>query len=68
MRIYSQIGKLFLPGFMKTWLANNKVISPNVPCLSLFTVLFDYVVVFLVVLWLGICAEVAVDRISRIST
>ena len=31
---------------MKTWLANNKVISPNVPCLSLFTVLFDYVVVF----------------------
>ena len=31
---------------------------------SLFTVLFAYVVFFLVVLWLGFCVEVGVDRIT----
>ena len=31
---------------------------------SLFTVLFAYVFFFLLVLWLGICAEVDVDRIT----
>ena len=30
----------------------------------MFTVLFAYVVFFLLVLWLGICVEVDVDRIT----
>ena len=30
----------------------------------MFTVLFAYVVFFLLVLWLGICLEVDVDRIT----
>ena len=56
---------------MSTWMYENRVSknfasSLNFPCFSLFTVLFAYVV-FLVVLWLGICVEVAVDRISQIS-
>ena len=51
---------------MKTGLAKSFVISLNFPCLSLFTELFVYVVL-LVVLWLGICVEVAVYRISRTS-
>ena len=53
-----------------TWINENRVskhfvISLNFPSLSLFTVLFAYVV-FLVVLWLGIYVEVAVEGISRI--
>ena len=49
----------------------------NFPCLSLFTVLFAYVILFYftlfffgggggwgVVLWLGICVKVAVEGIS----
>ena len=44
---------------MKTMLA-----YLNFPCLSLFTVLFTYMyVIFLVVFWLGICAEVAEEGI-----
>ena len=34
---------------------------------SLFTVLFTYVVFFKLVLWLGICVEVDVDRITILS-
>ena len=60
---------------ISTWIYENRVskhfvISLNFPCLSLFTVLFAYgvfFVSFLALLWLGICVEVAVDRISRIS-
>ena len=51
---------------MKTVLANILLIPLNFPCPSFFSLLFAYVV-FLVVLWLGFCVEVAVDRISRIS-
>ena len=51
---------------MKTVEVKHFVIPLNFPCPSFFSVLFGYVV-FLVVLWLGICVEVAVDRISRIS-
>ena len=56
---------------ISSWIYENRVSknfasSLNFPCFSLFTVLFAYVV-FLVVLWLGICVEVAVDRISQIS-
>ena len=48
---------VYLPGFMKTRLANIFLFSLNFPCLSLFTLLFAYVG-FLVVLCLGICVEV----------
>ena len=54
-----------------TWIYENWVSKPfgislNFPCLGLFTVLFAYVVFFiLAVLWLGICVEVAVEEISR---
>ena len=33
----------------------------------MFTVLFAYVVFFLLVLWLGICVEVDVERITFLS-
>ena len=60
---------IFLPGVMKTGLANvHFVIFPNFPCLiawHVFTVLLAYVVfLFLLVLCLGICVEVDVDRIT----
>ena len=32
----------------------------------MFTVLFAYVVFFFLVLWLGICVEVDVDRITNL--
>jgi len=52
----------------ENWVSKNFVISLNFPWLSLFIELFAYVVfLFLVVLWLGICVEVAKDTISRIS-
>ena len=47
----------------ETGLTKNFVISLNLPSFSLFTELFAYVVF----LWLGICVEVATDRISPIS-
>ena len=55
---------------ISTWIYENRVskhfvISLNFPSLSLFTVLFTYIV-FLVVLLLGIYVEVAVEGISRI--
>ena len=48
---------VYLPGFMKTRLANILLFSLNFPCLSFFTFLFAYVG-FFVVLCLGICVEV----------
>ena len=48
---------------MKTGLANN-FFSQLPLSNSLFTVLFAYVVFFWLVLWLGICVEVDVDRIT----
>ena len=61
--------------FNSTWSYENRVskhfvIFRNFPCLiawHMFTVLFAYVVFFfffLLVLWLGICVEVGVDRIN----
>ena len=44
-----------VPGVMKSWLSKHFVISRNVNYLFLF------------ILWLGICVDVAVDRISRLS-
>ena len=44
-----------VPGVMKSWLSKHFVISRN----------FNYL--FLFILWLGICVDVAVDRISRLS-
>ena len=65
---------MFLSSFsFFTWIYENRVskyfvIYLNFPCLSLFTVLFAYMyVIFLVVFWLGICVEVAVDGILCIS-
>ena len=53
---------LYLPGVIKTGLANILQIFSQLPLSnSLFTVLFAYVV-FLLVLWLGICVEVGLDR------
>ena len=53
---------LYLPGVIKTGLANILQIFSQLPLSnSLFTVLFAYVV-FLIVLWLGICVEVGLDR------
>ena len=49
---------------MKTGLANVCNFSQLPLSNSLFTVLFAYVVFFWFVLWLGICAEVDVDRIT----
>ena len=49
------------------WVGKNFVIYLIFLCLSLFTVLFLYAVSFLVVSWLGIFVEVALDRISWIS-
>ena len=49
---------------METGLAKILQVLSISPCFSLFTVLFAYVVFFwLVILWLGICIDVAVDRI-----
>ena len=50
---------------MKTGLANN-FFSQLPLSNSLFTVLFAYVVFFWLVLWLGICVEVDVDRINTL--
>ena len=51
----------------ENWVSKHFVISLNFPCLySFFTELFACVL-FLFVLWVDICVEVAVDRISRIS-
>ena len=53
---------LYLPGVIKTGLENILQIFSQLPLSnSLFTVLFAYVV-FLLVLWLGICVEVGLDR------
>ena len=55
--------------FIFTWSYKNRVskhfvIFLNFPCLiACFTVLFAYVV-FLLVLWLGICVEVDAERIA----
>ena len=56
----------------ENWVSKHFVISLNYPCPGLFTVLFADVIFFFleggggVVLWLGICVEVAVAEISRI--
>ena len=61
-----------LPKFISIRIYENRVskhfiISLNFPRVSLFTVLFAYVVfLLLAVLWLRICVEVAVEGISRI--
>ena len=54
---------LFIPGVMKTRFANFCNFSQLPLSNSLFTVLFAYVF-FLLGLWLGICGEVDVDRIT----
>ena len=59
----------------ENWVSKHFVDCYNFPCLSLFTVLFAYVILFYltffgvggrggVVLWLGICVKVAVEGIS----
>ena len=50
---------------MKTWLANIFCNFSQLPLSnSLFTVFFAYVVFFWLVLWLGICVKVDIDRIT----
>ena len=73
--LFKQI-KLFFSGILTvyfnrnyTWSYENRVskhfvIFSTSPVNSLFTVLFAYVFFFLLVLWLGICVEVDVDRIT----
>ena len=59
--------QLCLPGVMKTGLANT-VIFLNFPCLIAWLCLlcfwFMSFFLFLLVLWLGVCIEVDVDRIT----
>ena len=54
---------IYLPGVMKTRVNKHFVFSLNFPCL-MACLLMSF---FLFVLWLGLCVDVAVDRISRIS-
>ena len=55
---------IYLPGVMKTGLLKHFGNFSQLPLSnSLFTVSFAYVV-FLLVLWLGICVEVDEDRIT----
>ena len=57
----------------ENWVSKHFVDCYNFPCLSLFTVLFAYVILFYltffgvgggIVLWLEICVKVAVEGIS----
>ena len=66
LSIKNQANKIYLelwkPGYSKHF-----VIFLNFPCLiawHMFTVLLAYVVFFLLVLWLGICVEVDVHKIT----
>ena len=65
------LSPLSSPGYTYTWSYENRVSKHflQFPLFnSLFTVLFAYVVFFfLLVLWLGICVEVDVDRIAMLS-
>ena len=58
-----------LSSYNYTWSYENRVskhfaIFLNFPCLVACSVLFASVVLFSLVLWLGICVEVDVDRIT----
>ena len=51
----------------ENWVSKHFVISLNFPCVIASLLSCLLVSFFLFVLWLDICVEVAVDRISRIS-
>ena len=55
---------IILPGVMKTEVSKHFVIFLNFPCLIACLLCCLLMSFFLLVLWLGICVEVDVDRIT----